>query len=88
MIKINEIKSDVLKDEEDNSIYAENIYIFQFEDEEEEEDFGLLSHNEQLSELGFKEDRTPAKGPATVHRYFIDPGDVFVVVRENIISWN
>lgn len=88
MLKISGVNSDVLKDEEDGSTYAENVYIFQFEDEEEAEDFGLLNHNEQLSELGLKEDRTPAKGPATVHRYFIDPGDIFVVVRENIISWN
>lgn len=66
--------------------YIERIHVFEFEDEEESQDFGVLSNAEQLKELGFKEESTPIKGNADLHRYVIDASDVFIVVRETIIS--
>lgn len=65
--------------------YSELVHVFAFKDEDEAEDFQILSHNEQLAICGFKEEKTPSKG--TVHRYIIDASDAFVVVRETIMSW-
>lgn len=65
--------------------YAELVHVFEYENEDEAEDFQILSHNEQLSMCGFKEERTPSKG--TVHRYIIDADDVYVVIRETIMTW-
>lgn len=65
--------------------YSEIVHIFEFDSEDEAEDFPILSHNEQLSACGFKEERTPSKG--TVHRYIVDASDNWVVIRETIMSW-
>lgn len=65
--------------------FMEKVYIFEFEDEDETEDFSVLSHSEQLAECGFKEEKTPSKG--TVHRYIIDASDFTVVIRETVMSW-
>lgn len=65
--------------------YAELVHVFEYEDDEEAEEFQVLSHSEQLASCGFKEERTPSKG--TVHRYIIDASDVYVVVRETIMTW-
>lgn len=70
---------------EDGEFYAELVHVFEYENEDEAEDFQILSHNEQLSMCGFKEERTPSKG--TVHRYLIDADDVYVVIRETIMTW-
>lgn len=64
---------------------SEIVHIFEFESEDEAEDFPILSHSEQLSACGFKEERTPSKG--TVHRYVIDVSDNWVVIIETIMSW-
>lgn len=71
--------------EDEDGQYAESVHVFEFESEDEAEDFQILSHSEQLSMCGFKEERTPSKG--TVHRYIIDTSDVFVVIRETVMSW-
>lgn len=71
--------------EDEDGQYAEAVHIFEYETEDEAEDFQILSHNEQLSMCGFKEERTPSKG--TVHRYVIDPSDIFVVIRETTMTW-
>lgn len=76
---------DVDTEEEGLNSYSEAVHIFKFEDDDESEDFQVLSHNEQLKMCGFKEESTPSKG--TVHRYIIDAGDYYVVVRETTMSW-
>lgn len=73
-------------DQEDNFSSKEEVSIFTYENDEEAEDFELLSHKEQLALCGLKEESTPEKS-GTVHRYTIDPGDVFVVIRCAIMSW-
>ena len=73
-------------EDESEGYYSELVHVFEFEDEDEAEDFQILSHNEQLSVCGFKaEEKTPSKG--TVHRYIIDASDVFVVIRETVMVW-
>lgn len=71
------------QDEDGN--FTEIVHIFEFENEDELDDFPILSHNEQLSMCGFKEEKTPIAG--TIHRYLIDYSDFTVVVRENIYSY-
>lgn len=73
---------------EDNSegYYAELVHVFDFESEDESEDFQILSHSEQLASCGFKEEKTPAKS-GTIHRYVVDASDVFVVIRETVMTW-
>lgn len=67
---------------EDGMQFSEKVYVFKNEDE----DFELLSHNEQVSMLGLpKELPTPSKGSVT--RYYIDVSDSFIVVRENKMAW-
>lgn len=75
--------------EDDETRIEEKIFVFQYDTEEEVEDFEILSHNEQLLKLGFKaEEKTPSTKSGAVNRYFIDPSDSFVVVREvHIIYW-
>lgn len=70
---------------EEGELYSESVHIFGFDSEDEAEDFQVLSHSEQLSLCGFKEERTPSKGK--VHRYVIDPSDIFVVIRETTMEW-
>lgn len=86
MVKIFESKVKEFEDE-DGSVLKEKVMVFEFDDSEEDEDFELLSHNEQLQLLGLKECSTPNKEHGTVNRYYIDNSDGFLVVRENIISW-
>lgn len=69
----------------DDGFYSETVHVFEFEDEDEAEDFQVLSHTEQIASCGFKEEKTPSKG--TVHRYIVDASDVFVVIRETIMTW-
>lgn len=71
--------------EEDEVEYLSNIYIFEYESEEEADDFGFLSFDEQLMLMGFREDKTPM-GSGTVHRYVVDFDETFVIVRETIIK--
>lgn len=72
--------------EEDIKI-SEKIYIFEFEDDIESEDFELYSHNEQLAELGFKENTTPNTKSGKVVRYSIECLDSFIIVIETITEW-
>lgn len=65
--------------------YAESVHVFTYDDEDEADDFQILSHNEQLASCGFKEEKTPSKG--TIHRYVIDASDAYVVIRETEMSW-
>lgn len=67
---------------EDDVQGSEKIYVYTNDDE----DFELLSHNEQVAALGLsKEMPTPSKG--TITRYFIDVSDFFIVVRETKMNW-
>lgn len=65
---------------------SESVSIYAFESDDEAEDFELLSHKEQLALCGLKEESTPEKS-GTVHRYTIDPGDAYVVIRESVMSF-
>lgn len=73
--------------DEDGSKLTESIYVFCYEDEDEADDFELLSHNEQLAELGFKESKTPNTENGSVSRYYIDFSSAFIVVRESKFEW-
>lgn len=73
-------------EDESEDYFAELVHVFEFEDEDEAEDFQILSHNEQLATCGFKEESTPLK-KGTIHRYIVDASDVFVVIRETIMKW-
>lgn len=67
---------------EDDVQGSEKIYVYTNDDE----DFELLSHNEQVAALGLpKEMPTPSKGAIT--RYFIDVSDFFIIVRETKMNW-
>lgn len=67
---------------EDGVQGSEKIYVYANDDE----DFELLSHNEQVSALGLPNEMpTPSKG--TITRYFIDVSDFFIVVRETKMTW-
>lgn len=80
------INTPKFEEENKEGYYSECVYVFEYEDGEEE-DFQLLSHNEQLQLCGFKvEEKTPMDS-GTVHRYFIDAGDVYVIIRECIYGW-
>lgn len=72
-------------EEEGLNAYSESVYLFKFDNEDEAEEFQILSHNEQLKLCGFKEEATPSKG--TIHRYIIDASDYYVVIRETVMSW-
>lgn len=82
MKKLFETKPYYSNDEDGEN--TEVTYVFELEDEEID-DFTILNHVEQLTLLGFKEERTPKSG--TVHRYTIYPTDYTVVVVENIMKW-
>ena len=73
---------------EDGESLEEKVLVFEFDSEEEAEDYEMLSHNEQLAEVGLKENSTPNSNKGTVNRYYIDNSSGFLVIRENIISWN
>lgn len=85
MKKIWESPKRTIKEEE--MTVEEQILVFEYEDEDEAEDFGMLAYREQLSELGLKEEATPDNEHGKVHRYSIDPGDSFVIVQASMITW-
>lgn len=69
--------------------YKEQLRIFEFE-EDDNEDFELLSHNEKIAELGIeKEGSTPNKDHGSVVRHNIDNDSMsdYVIVTTNTISW-
>lgn len=76
----------IIPDEEDGGTLEETIYIYRSKDEDLAEDFELLSHAEQLELFGFKEEKTPAN-KGTIHRYTIDPGEEYIVVRETTMTF-
>ena len=66
----------------------EKIYIFEIEEETDDEDFSLFSHNEQIKYLNLAPEKsTPISEHATVNRYIFDVSDCFVVVHEIITTW-
>ena len=85
MKKIWESAERVIKDEEMTT--GEQIFVFEYEDEEEAEDFAMLAYREQLSELGLKEEATPDSEHGKIHRYSIDPSDSFVIVQASTFIW-
>lgn len=72
---------------EDEIIITEKIYVFEFEDDEESEDFELYSHSEQLAELGFKERLTPSTEHGVVQRYSVDFTNFYITVIETVTKW-
>lgn len=80
-------ETNVKEFKEDEITVTEKIYIFEFEDNEESEDFELYSHSEQLAELGFKERSTPLTEHGTVQRYSIDFTNFYIIVIETITKW-
>lgn len=85
MKKIWESPKHTFEDEEMTT--EEQIFVFEYEDEEEAEDFAMLAYREQLSELGLKEEATPDNEHGKIHRYSIDPGDSFVIVQASTFVW-
>lgn len=69
--------------------YSEQLRVFKFEDEDSE-DFELLSHNEKIAELGIeKENSTPDKSHGSVTRHVIDSDSMvdYVIVTTNVVNW-
>lgn len=70
-------------EEKDYSV-EETVYVF----ENEDEDFELYSHSEQLSVLGLSpEEKTPSSVHGDVTRYYIDVSDLFIFVRKVRTFW-
>ena len=80
-------ETDVKEFKEDEITIAEKIYIFEFENDEESEDFELYSHSEQLAELGFKEKSTPSTEHGTVQRYSVDFTNFYITIVETTTKW-
>lgn len=80
-------ETDVKEFKEDGVTVSEKIYIFEFEDNEESENFELYSHSEQLAELGFKERSTPSTEHGAVQRYSVDFTNFYITVIETITKW-
>lgn len=80
-------ETNVKEFKEDEITVAEKIYIFEFENDEENEDFELYSHSEQLAELGFKEKSTPSTEHGIVQRYSIDFINFYITIVETITKW-
>lgn len=78
MVKVFESPVDTL--EEEDMVVSNQIIVFKYENEDEADDFMMLAHREQLSELGLKEEATPEGEHGNLHRYSIEPNDSFVVV--------
>lgn len=85
MKKIFESELYGLTDEEGS--VEEKIYVYAFDNADEADDFSILSHNEQLAELGFKENSTPSSNKGKVNRYFLDASDFTLIVRQTTIAW-
>lgn len=70
---------------------AEQLRVFQWgDDDEEADDFELLSHNEKVAFLGLeKEAATPNGNKGKVTRHTIDGDSMtnFVIVVSNTTSW-
>lgn len=65
---------------------TEQLYVYSF-NSEDIDDFDILTHNEKLSELGFKEESTTNASHATLHRYDIITTECFVTVTETTITY-
>lgn len=79
---------EVFYDEDEKETQFESVTVFKFENEDEAEEFSYLTHNEQIKALGLPEEKKLTNTITEIHRYFIDVGDMFVVVRDNSTTFD
>ena len=74
-----------------NTPVRETLTVYAFDDETEKAEYALLSHTEQLMELGcVEESRGPedARRKNCIHRYRLEVmGDYIVLFDRHYLSW-